>query len=268
MIKSSTGIKLYTKNYLVDKPKANLLLIHGLNEHCERYAHVAKALNFIDVNVYTYDLRGHGRSEGERSFVKDIDEYREDTENVYRSIPKNLPFFILGHSMGGMIAVDFLLFNERTSVSGVILSGAALEVGEDITPFTKKIVSFLGKIVPHLRTVKLDPTKISRDPAQVELYKTDELISLDGAKAGLALALLNAIYKLKKQYKLFSYPVLIMHGGEDKITNPEGSKALYNQCISKDKTLHIWEGAYHEIFNEINKDEVINMMTSWISTRM
>ncbi|MBK9737506.1 MAG: alpha/beta fold hydrolase [Saprospiraceae bacterium] len=142
MIKSSNGIKLYTKNYLLDQPKANLLLIHGLNEHCERYAHVAKALNSIGVSVYTFDLRGHGRSEGARSFVKNIDEYREDVENVYRSIPKNIPFFLLGHSMGGLIAVDFLTFNERTNVRGIILSGPALEVGEDITPLTKKIVSF------------------------------------------------------------------------------------------------------------------------------
>ncbi|MBK9737505.1 MAG: alpha/beta hydrolase [Saprospiraceae bacterium] len=123
-------------------------------------------------------------------------------------------------------------------------------------------------MAPQFRTVKLDPTKISRDQAQVELYKTDELISLDGAKAGLALALLNGINKLKLQFKHFNYPVLIMHGGDDKITNPAGSKAIYKQCSSKDKTLHIWDGAYHEIFNEINKDEVIKMMTSWIDERI
>lgn len=267
MIKSSQGLSLFAKNYLVDHPKANILIIHGLNEHCLRYAHVAKALNDIGLSVYTFDLRGHGQSGGERSFVSDIDEYREDVENAYRQIPKNIPLFILGHSMGGMIAVKFLLYNEKTDVKGVILTGAALEVGDDITPMTQKVVGFLGKLAPKLKTVKLNPTMISRDADQVALYISDPLISKEGGKAGLALALLNEIKSLKTQFKNFNYPTLIMHGGDDKITNPEGSKQLFAQALSPDKTLKIWDGAYHEIFNEINKNEVITYMTDWIKTR-
>lgn len=267
MVKSSRGILLHTENYIIKDAKANLLVIHGLNEHCGRYKHVASALNEIGVNVYTFDLRGHGQSQGESSFVNDVDEYREDVENVYRTIPKNIPLFILGHSMGGMIAVKFLLFNEKTQVSGVILSAAALEVGADITPLTQKVVGFLGKLAPKLKTVKLDPTSISRDPLEVEKYVTDPLIQLDGAKAGLALALLTEIKSLKTQFKNFTYPVLIMHGTADKITNPEGSKSLFQQATNKDKTLKLWDDAFHEIFNEINKKEVITFMINWIKER-
>lgn len=266
MIKSSQGIELFSKNYLIENPKANILIVHGLNEHCLRYGHVAEALNEIGVNVYTFDLRGHGQSQGEKSFVADIDEYREDLENVYRTIPKTLPLFILGHSMGGMIAVKFLLFNEK-AVKGVILSGAALEIGEDITPITQKVVGFLGKIAPKLKTVKLDPTSISRDKDEVEKYVNDPLVSTDAAKAGMGLALLNCIKALKPRFKEFDYPVLIMHGGADKITNIKGSKSLFAQAINSDKTIKIWDGAYHEIFNEINKNEVIDFMTDWIKER-
>ena len=89
MIKSSHDIELFTKDYIVKNPKANLLIVHGLHEHCERYQHVAKSLNDIGVNVFTFDLRGHGKSSGPKNLIKDIDEYRQDVENVYRSICRN-----------------------------------------------------------------------------------------------------------------------------------------------------------------------------------
>lgn len=268
MIKSSNNIDLYTKDYLVKNPKANLLIVHGLHEHCERYQHVATHLNSIGVNVYTFDLRGHGKSGGPKNIIKDIDEYRQDVENVYRTIPKDIPFFILGHSMGGLIVFHFLMFQERTDIAGVIFSGAALEVGEDITPLTVKAVKVIGKILPQLKTEKLNPDNITRDKKEVELYKTDPLITRHGAKAGLGLALINAIQDAKTMFKDFNFPVLIMHGGDDKITNPKGSIALYDLCASQDKSLQIWEGAYHEIFNEINKKEVLDFMNLWVEARI
>lgn len=268
MIKSTNQIELFTQNYLVKNNKANVLIIHGLHEHCGRYEHVAQSLNALDINVYTFDLRGHGKSGGPKSIIKDIDEYRQDVENVYRSIPKDKPFFIVGHSMGGLIAVHFLMFQERNDVTGVILSGAALEIGKDITPFTIKAVQFIGKYLPNLKTSKLNPLSISRDQNEVEKYKNDTLIVHEGAKAGLGLALLEGIKDIKTTFSTFNYPLLIMHGGADQITNPVGSTALYDQSISKDKTLKIWDGAYHEIFNEINKTEVIDYMNTWIKKRI
>lgn len=268
MLKSTNGISLFTKNYLVKTPKASVLIVHGLGEHCERYSHVAKELNGIGANVYTFDLRGHGKSEGERFFVSDMHHYREDLEVVYRSVPKDLPFFIIGHSMGGLITTTFLLYNERTDISGVVLSGAALEVGEDITPVTQKVVSFLGKIVPKLKTVKIDPTLISRDKEEVEKYKKDPLINHEGAKAGLGLALLKGINEVKPKLEDFNYSVLIMHGSNDKIANVDGSIALHEKSISNDKTLKIWDGAYHEIFNETNRNDVIQYTSDWIKNRI
>lgn len=268
MLKSTNGINLYTKNFLVENAKASLLLIHGLGEYCERYAHVAKALNDIYVNVYAFDLRGHGLSEGERAFITSIDEYREDVEKVYRTVPKDLPFFVLGHSMGGLIATHFLLFNERADVKGVVLTGAALEVGEDISPLKQKVIRLLNKISPKIKTVKLDANNISRDPATVKAYTSDPLIYHEGGKAGLAVALLDAIAAIKPQFKSFNYPVLIMHGETDKITNPAGSKQLFEECSSSDKTLKLWEGAFHEIYNETNQADVIKATTAWLKARI
>lgn len=268
MIESTNGIELFTKESIVENAKASLMLIHGLGEYCERYKHVIKAFNKIGVNVYTFDLRGHGHSTGERAFVTNLDEYREDVENVYRSIPKDLPFFVLGHSLGGLIVTHFLLFNERSDVRGVILSGSALEAGEDVTPLKQKIIRLLAKVSPKIKTVKLNPADLSRNKNTVEAYKNDPLIYHDGGKAGLAVALLNGIELQKKRFSQFDYPVLIMHGGADKITNPEGSKSLYAQSKSTDKMLKIWEGAFHEIFNETNQDEVIDYSTAWLKHRI
>jgi acylglycerol lipase len=266
-MKSTNGINLFTKNYFVESPKGNILIVHGLHEHCLRYAHVAEALNKVGLNVYTFDLRGHGQSEGQKVNIKSMDEYREDVETVYRSIPKDIPFFILGHSMGGLIVTDFLLFNERNDVKGVILSGAALEVGEDISPILKKLANLIGGILPNLSTQKLDVNLISRDPAEVVKYKTDPLNYIGGTKAGLGKAVLSKIDEVKTKFEFFNLPTLIMHGGADKITNIKGSKELFEKAKSKDKTLKIWDGAYHEIFNETNKTEVINFMCDWIEKR-
>jgi alpha-beta hydrolase superfamily lysophospholipase len=109
MLISSDGHSLHTRNWLIDAPKASLILVHGLGEHSARYAHVAAALNKIGVNVYSFDIKGHGLSGGPRAFVKDIAEYRADLTTIYNNTPKNLPIILLGHSMGGLIVADFLL---------------------------------------------------------------------------------------------------------------------------------------------------------------
>jgi acylglycerol lipase len=268
MLKTTNGVNLYTKNYLTPNAVANVLIVHGLGEHCLRYAHVAKALNDIGTNVYTFDLRGHGQSEGESVLIKNIDEYCEDVENVYKTIPKDKPFFILGHSMGGLITLKFLLFSKPTDIRGVVLTGPAIKEGDDINFVTKTIIQILGKIAPKMQTVKLKPESISRDTNEVQKYITDPMVYSGGTKAGLGLALLNAISDVKTRFENFKYPVLIMHGEADKITNPEGSKELFAKSKSEDKTLKIWNGAFHEIFNETNKTEVIAIMTDWIKARI
>ncbi len=268
MLATTNGLNLYTKNYLTPNAKASVLVVHGFGEHSERYAHVAEALNGIGANVYTFDLRGHGQSEGEPYLIKNIDEYRDDLLAVRATIPNDKPLFILGHSMGGLITLYFLLLNKPTDIRGVVLSGPAIKEGDDINFFTKLIARILGKIAPKLQLVKVNPEYISRDPKVVHNYIADPLVYNGGIKAGLGLALLNAIATVKSRFVDFTYPVLAMHGGADKVANIEGTKEFFAQCTSQDKTLKIWEGVFHEIFNETNKIEVIETMTNWIKARI
>lgn len=263
MLKTTDGLTLFAQNYLIDTPKASILLVHGLGEHCLRYAHVARAFNDIGFNVYSFDLRGHGQSEGERAFVTDVQRYCDDVEAVYLTIPKNLPLYILGHSMGGLITLQFLLQQKRPDVRAAIFSGAAIKAGADITPFVIFITKLLAQFFPKLQTTKLDPKSISRDPETVQHYQGDPLIYRQGIKTGLGLALLKGMDEATARFEEFDYPMLVMHGGADKITNIEGSKQLYEKAKSTSKTLKIWDGAYHEIFNETNRTEIIDFMTNW-----
>ncbi len=141
MLATTDNISLFTKNYLVPNAKAHILIVHGLNEHAERYVYLANALNTLQANVYTFDLRGHGRSGGEQVFVTDINRYVEDVETVVQTIPRDLPLVVIGHSMGGLIALKFLLQTQRI-IKASVFSGAALDAGEDFTPATQKIVTF------------------------------------------------------------------------------------------------------------------------------
>jgi acylglycerol lipase len=268
MVQSSNGINLFTKNYLVNNPKANAFIVQGLHEHCLRYAHVAATLNKLGISVYTFDLRGHGQSSGTKVNVKSIDEYRDDVLAVVQTIPNNLPLFIIGHSMGGLVVTDFLLSAKREQITGAILSGPALEIGEGLSPILIKLAGIIGSIAPNLGTQKLDINFLTRDQAEVEKASKDPLIYMGGTKAGLGKAVISRINELKPKFKNFDYPVLIMHGGADKLTNINGSKELYKNAKSADKTIKIWDGAYHEIFNEINKDEVLSFMGSWIEKRL
>ncbi len=268
MLKTTDGLNLYNQNYLIENASASVLVIHGFGEHCLRYAQVAKALNGIGANVYTFDLRGHGQSEGEPYLIKNMTEYRNDVATIYQTIPNDKPLFMLGHSMGGLITLDFLLFSKLGDVRGVVLSGPAIKEGDDINFFTKLIARILGKITPKLQLVKVNPQYISRDTAEVQKYIDDPLVYSGGIKAGLGLALLNAISAVKSRFTDFTYPVLCMHGEVDKVANIEGTKEFFAQCTSQDKTLKIWDGAFHEIFNETNKIEVIETMTNWIKDRI
>ncbi|HMP29595.1 MAG TPA: alpha/beta hydrolase [Saprospiraceae bacterium] len=260
--------KLYQKKYIIDQAKASLFIIHGLHEHCERYSTLAQTFNMYGIDVYTFDLKGHGRSSGEPHFVQSIQEYVNDVDLVINEIPKHKPLLILGHSMGGLIAVAYLLDKGQQNFSGLVLSGAALKPGKDITPLKASLVKIIAKFFPRMKTVPVKPHLVSRDKVEVQKYIDDPNIALYGAKAGLGVALLNAIAEVKDRYNEIQLPTLVMHGMEDLITDPEGSRMFYDAIKSKDKTLKIWESCYHEIFNEINKDEVIRYTADWIVSKV
>lgn len=269
-IKGASGGDLFVRHWPVQEPKAVVLLVHGLGEHSGRYAHVGAYLNARGYSLYGFDLRGHGKSSGRRADVRDFDEYLDDTATMFAYVSEKepeRPMFLLGHSMGGTIATLYALRREL-SVLGMVLSAPAVKVGSDISPFMIKLAKFLGRLIPTVPLQKLDNRSVSRDPKVFEDYDKDPLNYRGGIRAGLGSAMLKGLQEIEERSEELRLPLLILHGTEDKLTEVSGSKQLYEKAGTQDKELKLYEGLYHEVFNEPEQEEVLGDFVRWLDARL
>ncbi len=264
------GYQLYQQSWLIDDPKAVILIVHGLGEHSSRYAHVAAHFNANGYAVYSYDHKGHGQSEGRRAYVDSLDAFRHDLMQMINRVrlqhPKT-PLFVYAHSMGGEI-MAYTAVRDMPKLDGIIFSAPALVPGDDISPLLIKVAGILGRFLPKAETTKLDSNYISRDPATVQNYDTDPLNYRGGIPARTGAEMLRGFKAVEVGTPKLMYPMLIVHGSEDKIVNIEGSMQLYARAGSKDKTLKVFEGAYHEIHNGPDKQEAFDLFVSWLNERL
>lgn len=270
-INSSDGKKLFIRQWLPSEaPRSVVLLVHGLAEHSGRYEHVATHLTQMGHAVIGFDFRGHGQSEGKRIYVNHFSEFVDDLAAVHdqasASFP-DLPLFILAHSMGTTVMLNFLI-DKSPQVSGVILSGTALMAGSDISPILISLSGIIGTLLPRLPTVMLNSLTISRDPTVVQGYQKDPLVYSGKIPARTGAELNRVFGYIQQNLSAISCPLLILHGKDDELANPEGSSILYKGCAAMDKTLKIWDELYHEILNEPEKDEVIELIAHWINERV
>lgn len=264
---SADGLTIFHQAWLPDgDPTAVVLLFHGLGEHSGRYAHVAAALVARGYAVHALDHRGHGRSQGTRVFVKDYAEFQRDLVQFRGLVEEQhpeVPLFVLGHSMGGNLALGHVL-DHQAGVRGLALSGAALAVTDDVSPALKKVARVLAKVAPGLRPQGLDATAVSRDPAVVEAYLADPLNFTGKISAGLAGALFGAIDRFPARFAELRLPLLVMHGTADRLVPIAGSRALAAGAVNADVTTHYYEGLYHEILNEPERQQVIDDLLAWL----
>ncbi|MCG2714697.1 MAG: lysophospholipase [Candidatus Marinimicrobia bacterium] len=271
LFQGAVGFDLFEQSWFPeDDVKAVVLLIHGLGEHSSRYEHVAEFLTSKNIGIETFDLRGHGKSDGARAFVRSFDEYLQDVEIFYSRVlgrHPDLPLFIYGHSMGATISALYVI-TRNPDINGVLLSGILLKIGDDIPPILIKMSSIIGKYAPKMKTTKLDANSLSRDPKIVENYDNDPLNYRAGIPARTGLELITAMRRIQVQMEKITLPIIIMHGSCDKITNPDGSIDLYEAVASNDKTLKMYNGFYHEIHNEPEKNRVFEDIFSWINDHL
>ncbi len=267
-ITSSDGLRLYHQSWSPDGDAvAAVMLIHGLGEHSGRYAHVADALVTTGCAVHALDLRGHGKSEGKRAYVKSYDELMADLVLFRAHIEaahQDVPFVVLGHSMGGNLAMGHVL-DHQAGVAGLALSGAALKVGDDFSPLTIKVFRVVAKVAPGFRPQGLSADAISRDPSVVEAYRNDPLVFTGKISAGLGAALMGAMESFPPRYGELTLPLLIMHGSEDQLANIDGSKELEAGAVNADVTTHYYAGLFHEIFNEPEQQVVLADLAGWLT---
>lgn len=252
-------------------PRAAILIVHGIGEHGGRYSALAEDFIRAGFAVGCPDHRGHGKSEGKRAQVDKFDDFADDLDTYYailrKQFPAPLPLFIVAHSMGGLIALRYVT-RDKPDATGLVLSGAAAAKPEDISDLTITIGNILAKVLPDVGVAGLQFDKISRDPAVVEAYTSDPLVTTGKIRARMGAELLAGMDTVEKDLPTLTTPILIMHGGDDVITPPHGSEMIYAEVGSKDKTLKIYDGLYHEVYNEPEREEVIADVITWIDAQI
>ncbi|MCF8605667.1 lysophospholipase [Gordonia sp. HY442] len=245
------------------EPVGVVVLAHGLGDHAGRYHHVAKEFTDLGYLVVAPDQAGHGRSGGKRLGVTDFSDFTADLDTVINAVDVDGPRFLLGHSMGGAIALSYAL-DHQDRLDGLILTGPALVPGEDLPSILVKMAPALGKIVPWLPATALPASGVSRDPKVVAAYESDPLVWHGGIRAGLGGALIREMKTFPDRLPSLKLPLLILHGGADVLTNPDGSRMAARLAGSDDVTSTIYPGMFHEIFNEPEQDEILEAVTDWV----
>jgi alpha-beta hydrolase superfamily lysophospholipase len=265
---TSDGVRLYAQWWKPTGPtKAILCLVHGGCEHSGRYAHLADRLASSGYLVATIDLRGHGRSSGRRVFIRSFDEYLTDVRSLLSQASERAPgrpVFLLGHSLGGLIATLFVIA-ERPGIVGLVLSGPFLEIGEGISKPAIKLARIMGWLFPRLNISKaLDTTAVSRNPDVVNAYAKDPLVHHGGIPLGTGVEVMKAIATKNARMAEIRVPLLVFHGTADRLAAVDGSKQLYSRASSADKTLRLCEGLFHEVFNEPERDTLLDELVKWL----
>jgi len=260
------GLELYYQRWRPEgEVKAVLPIVHGFGEHSGRYGNVVDWFAPKGYAVYGFDLRGHGRSPGPRGYVNEWAEFREDVKaflTFVREQEPDRPLFLLGHSMGGLIVLEYALHHPE-GLTGVIASGPLLAQAS-ISPALITISKLLSSIAPRFTLdTKLDAATVSRDPAVIEAYVNDPLVHSLGTPR-LSTELAQAIEWTQARAAEMRVPCLIVHGSDDQLVPPEGSRIFYENVALDDKERQVYEGYYHEVFNDLGKEQVLAAVETWV----
>lgn len=253
-----------------EAPKASLAIVHGFGEHSGRYVNLVKTLVERGIAVYAADNRGFGKSSGKRGHVMHWREYTDDTaaflERV-REIKGGEPLFLMGHSMGGLIALSYLVNYPYDFLKGAILSGPALSQGA-VSPVLIAVSKIVSRIVPSLAMdTKLDSKAVSRDPAVIAAYESDPLRhSMASARMGTEMA--KAMEDVKANAGRITLPVLIVHGGADRLVEPKTSRELLEKLGSADKRRIEYPSYYHETHNDLDWQKPVGDMAGWLESHI
>lgn len=269
--KGHRDINLYYQCWLpADKPKAVLALVHGFAEHSGRYGNLVDYFLSRGYALYGYDLRGHGRSDGLRGYSNRFSHFVDDLDSFLKLVQNRHPgaeIFLVGHSTGGTIATAYTILRQP-DFEGLILSGAILSPPADVPAVTILAARILSTILPKAGLYLMDAETISQDKNVVNAYLNDPLVYHGKVRARLGVELMKAMSTILRRVPEIRLPILIMHGAADRLSNPRGSKILYREASSADKTLKLYHGYHHEIFNEPGRQQVFADVEAWLDTHI
>jgi len=265
-VTSSDGHELFIRSWRPETTvRAIVAIVPGFNSHSGYYAWVADQLTANGFAVYAVDLRGRGRSEGERFFVDKFADYVRDAASLLhlaKSREPGVPVFMLGHSAGGVVACIYAL-EYPTDLAGLICESFAHEV--PAPDFALAVFKGLSHLAPHAHILHLKNEQFSRDPAVVKAMNEDPLIANETQPTQTLAEMVRADERLKREFPLITLPVLILHGTADQATRPSGSQRFYDNAGSTDKTLKLYDGHFHDLLNDVGKEAVMADIVSWLS---
>ncbi|XP_053526290.1 monoglyceride lipase isoform X3 [Artibeus jamaicensis] len=273
-------------------PKALIFVSHGAGEHCGRYDELAQMLVGLELLVFAHDHVGHGQSEGERMVVSDFHVFIRDVLQHVDIMQKDypgLPVFLLGHSMGGAIAILTAAEKPGHFSGMVLISPLVLANPESATTFKVLAAKVLNLVLPNMSLGPIDASVLSRNktelqegslvtsicicgslgPDKVDLYNTDPLICRAGLKVCFGIQLLNAVSRVERALPKLTLPFLLLQGSADRLCDSKGAYLLMESAKSQDKTLKIYEGAYHVLHKELPEvtNSVFHEINMWVSQR-
>ncbi|MDQ2880852.1 MAG: lysophospholipase [Actinomycetota bacterium] len=276
------GRSTYWQAWLPSDPaRAVVTIVHGIHEHSSRYAHVGSRLADANLAVYAADHRGHGRSGGRRANIERMALIVDDLSSFVHFAAQRhpgLPVFMVGHSLGGLIALHYATEPHATAephateplvlLDGLVVSGPAVEVMVG-SALQRRLAGVLSALVPNLGVATIGAEqKISRDPAVVRAYREDPLVYRGKIKARTGAEVLATMESLPARLPRLTVPLLLLHGTDDQICALTGSMMVHDAVSSPDKTLRRYQGLYHEVFNEPEREQILTDLLCWLDQHL
>jgi alpha-beta hydrolase superfamily lysophospholipase len=261
-------LDLFLRSWRPARPSGVIAIVPGFNAHSGYYAWAAEHFVHAGLAVYAVDLRGRGKSAGERFYVDHFDQYVSDAAaclSVAKDRHSALPVFLLGHSAGGVVACLYAL-EHQDQLAGLICESFAFQT--PAPAFALAALKGVAHVAPHLHVLQLKNEDFSRDPAAVERMNADPLIANETQPAETVAALVRADEHLATSFGRITLPVMILHGTADKAAKAEGSQFFCDHAGATDKTLKLYEGHVHDLLNDLGKERVVADIVAWIGQRV
>jgi alpha-beta hydrolase superfamily lysophospholipase len=266
---TADGLNIFTRSWKPEgTPRAVIALVHGFNAHSGYMTWAAEQFAAHGLAAYALDLRGRGKSSGERFFVKEFSDYVGDVGGlveIARSAHPGLPVYVLGHSAGGVISSSYV-FEHQDIIAGLVCESFALDVG--LPDAAALLIKGISHLAPHLHIYTLKNEVFSRDPAVVAAMNADPLIANESQPAETSAEMIKGSERLKANMPKYRVPILIIHGTDDKATRYQGSQYFYNHAGSKDKTLKLYQGHYHDLLSDVGKEDVMADIQNCLDDRI
>jgi len=264
--KTRDGLELYERGWAPDEDVVGrVVFVHGYGEHCSRYEEMARVLNESGFSIHTYDQRGFGHSPGRRGEVGDFGALVEDLDAFVAYLRPRLegkPWFLMGHSMGGLVLAHYAETRE-VEAGGLVFSSPFLAM--DAPAVLLKVSGVLAALMPWMPVAQVEYEGRSRDPEAVKEAREDPLIFAGPVRARTGAEFNRAVNAARAGFSKISLPVYIIHGGADRIVPDVGSRMLYAQCSAADKSLKIYDDGYHELWNDLEKAAVLSEVCEWLT---